>query len=179
MALKRWNLPLLLIFFVEHKYNVKVVGVQLKNSFAECSRGVKIVPDILIENLENADGFDAIIIPGGLKGAETLTNDVSVQDLIKSYYGANKIVAFICAGTLAAKQADIAKGKAATSYPAFKDQLSTFYEYKDDRVVIDGNLITSRGPGTAFLFALTLVEKLIGKEVATKLEKEMLTASTL
>ncbi|CAO3651395.1 unnamed protein product [Cunninghamella echinulata] len=50
---------------------------------------------------------------------------------------------------------------------------------EDDRVVIDGNLITSRGPGTAFLFALTLVEKLIGKEVATKLEKEMLTASTL
>ncbi|CAO3652126.1 unnamed protein product [Cunninghamella blakesleeana] len=161
------------------KVDVKVVGVQLQDTFALCSRGIKIVPNVLIENLENADSFDALIIPGGSKGAETLASDKTAQALIKSYYNANKIVSFICAGPLAAKSAGIAKGKSLTSYPAFKDQLSSFYEYKDERVVIDGNLITSRSPGTTFLFALTLVEKLVNQQVAEQLKKEMLTASHL
>ncbi|KAI8097133.1 class I glutamine amidotransferase-like protein [Halteromyces radiatus] len=158
---------------------VNVVGVQLTEMYATCSRGVKIVPDTSLEELQDWETYDAAVIPGGLKGAETLRDDKKVKHILSTLYEHNKVVAFICAGTLAAKEAHIGKGREATSYPAFKTELSEYYKYSEDRVVVDENLVTSRGPGTAFLFALTLVEKLIGKEMSLKLQKEMLTASVL
>lgn len=68
----------------------------------------------------------------------------------------------------------MALGKNITSYPAMKEQLKDNYSYQEDKVVIDGKLITSRGPGTAFDFALTIVDKLISKEKASEVAKAML-----
>ncbi|ORZ23933.1 class I glutamine amidotransferase-like protein [Absidia repens] len=161
---------------------VQVVGVELGHvGYAECSRGVKIVPDSALEasSLNDWADYDLAVIPGGLKGAETLRDNTTVKQILSSFYDKQKHVAFICAGTIAAKAANIGQGRKATSYPAFKEELSNYYDYSEDRVVVDGNLVTSRGPGTAFLFALTLVSNLVGKEVSSKLEKEMLTATTL
>lgn len=69
----------------------------------------------------------------------------------------------------------IAEGKNVTSYPAMKkDMEDGKYNYKEEDVVVDGNVITSRGPGTAFKFALKLVDLLIGKEKASEVAKGML-----
>ncbi|KAI8075034.1 class I glutamine amidotransferase-like protein [Gongronella butleri] len=159
---------------------VVVLGVELEHDYATCSRGVKIVPDKMLgyNNTAYLD-FDLAVVPGGLKGSQTLSKDIFVVGLLDHFYRDNKYVAFICAGTMAARALKTSKGKKVTSYPAIKDQLSDFYEYSEDRVVVDGNLITSRGPGTTFLFALTLVEQLVGTEVANKLRSEMLTAQLL
>lgn len=69
-----------------------------------------------------------------------------------------------------------ALGKSLTSYPAMKGSMTEGdgYQYKEENVVVDGNLITSRGPGTAYMFALAIVEKLLGKEKATEVAKGML-----
>ena len=67
----------------------------------------------------------------------------------------------------------MAHGKSVTSHPSVKDQLAGF-SYKEDRVVLDGNLLTSRGPGTAFEFALALVERLQGREAVHKITPPML-----
>ncbi|KAL1926898.1 hypothetical protein VTP01DRAFT_5228 [Rhizomucor pusillus] len=165
------------------KVDVTIAGVRLKNhTFAECSRNVKIVPDVEFEHQNiswEAKDYDAVVIPGGLQGAETMKNDPSVQRLVSSFYECRKIVAFICAGTLVAKSAGVPRGHKVTSHPSVKDQLTDIYEYSEDRIVVDQNVITSRGPGTAFLFALTIVEHLVGKEAVEEMKKAMVTAQTL
>ncbi|SAM03188.1 hypothetical protein [Absidia glauca] len=160
---------------------VTVAGVDLTTDHALCSRGMKIVPDILFENVQENEWskYDVAIVPGGLKGAQTCRDHPRVQKLLTQLDEQKKWVAFICAGTIAAKAARIGQGRSATSYPAFKDELADFYNYSDDRVVVDGNLVTSRSPGTTFLFALTLVSKLVGDEMASELSREMLMSANL
>lgn len=84
----------------------------------------------------------------------------------------------ICAGPLVAKAAKINFGKALTSHPSVKGEFSD-YDYKEERVVVSDNLITSRGPGTSFLFALTLVEHIVGKEKRDEIEPPMVLAAAL
>ena len=72
------------------------------------------------------------------------------------------------------KSHQIALGKQITSYPSKKDELVSSYNYSEDRVVVDDNLITSRGPGTAFEFGLKIVEKLVGIEKANEVASGML-----
>ncbi|KAG8862967.1 hypothetical protein FRB96_000387 [Tulasnella sp. 330] len=133
------------------------------SSVAKCSRGVKIIADVDLRDLEDAGGFDAIIVPGGAKGADTLSKNETVQQLLRDYHEKGKVVGMICAGSLAALTASLPRGKL-TSHPSVKSDLEGAFEYLEDSVVRSGNLITSRGPGTAFPFALTLVEALCGKE---------------
>ncbi|OAD77567.1 hypothetical protein PHYBLDRAFT_131210 [Phycomyces blakesleeanus NRRL 1555(-)] len=164
------------------KVDVTVVGVELeKDKPAICANGTKILPDILLtdKELEGNLSYDAGVVPGGLKGSHTCRDNKKVQAIIKNLYDQKKIVAFICAGTLVAKASGIPKGHTVTSYPAVMDQLTDTYEYSQERVVVDKNVITSRAPGTSFLFALTIVENLVGKEAADQLKKDMLTSSVL
>ncbi|PWN51072.1 DJ-1 [Violaceomyces palustris] len=142
--------------------------------YVTCSRGVKILADLKLEDVvQHSDRYSSLILPGGLKGANTFSKDEKVLGLVRDMYGKGKVVAFICAGSLAAKAAGIGKGKSITSHPSVKEKLEEEYDYKEERVVVDGNLITSRGPGTTFGFALALVEALQGKEERDKIEGPM------
>ncbi|KDN37016.1 DJ-1 [Tilletiaria anomala UBC 951] len=143
-------------------------------SYVTCSRGVKIVPDLRLLDLEGGAAleYDALIVPGGLKGAETISGNENVSKLLAAAYGQGKLVACICAGSLAAKAAGI-KDKPITSHPSVKDHFKDF-NYSEDRVVVTDGLITSRGPGTAFEFALALVEALAGKEKRAEITPPML-----
>ncbi|KAH8554161.1 class I glutamine amidotransferase-like protein [Umbelopsis sp. PMI_123] len=163
--------------------SVTSAGVGLKNgTYAECSRGVKILPDVEAEHIGiswNQEDYDAIVIPGGADGAKVLSENVLVQKLVSSFYENGKTVAFICAGTIVAKAAGVPEGHRVTSHPSVKEQLEDVYKYSDDRVVVDQNIITSRGPGTAFLFALTIVEQLVGKQVVEKISPPMMLSNSL
>ncbi|KAH7922700.1 DJ-1 [Leucogyrophana mollusca] len=136
---------------------------------AVCSRGVKILPDITLDPLQaGPDKYDALIIPGGLKGAETISNSSPVQNLIRAYhdYEEKRVIGMICAGSMAALRASLPR-QALTSHPVVKEQLENGFEYKEDSVVVSDRLVTRcRFPrsGTAFPFALTLVELLCGAE---------------
>lgn len=135
-------------------------------AYATCSRGVKIVPDLYLPDIAGAHkslAYDAYIVPGGQPGANTLANNTDVAALLEAAYGQGKITAFICAGPLAAKAAGITD-KAITSHPSAKAALQDQFTYSEDRVVKSDNLITSRGPGTTFEFALAIAEALVGKE---------------
>ncbi|GAA5998337.1 uncharacterized protein JCM10292_001131 [Rhodotorula paludigena] len=130
------------------------------------SRGAKLLADTQFETLkpEHKDDFDAVVVPGGAKGAERLSQDPEVQDLLRSFYfDQDKLVATICAGSLAAKTAGIGVGGRITSHPSVRGELEKHYAYSEDRVVVDGNLVSSRGPGTALEWALQIVEILAGK----------------
>ncbi|KAI0315576.1 DJ-1 [Amylostereum chailletii] len=131
--------------------------------YAECSRGVRIMSDIHEAQLAitSADQYDAIIIPGGAKGAETLSQSAFVQQLVRDFYNKKKVVGMICAGSLAALTSELPR-QPLTSHPSVKEKLASRFDYREDSVVVSDNLITSRGPGTAFPFAFALVEKLCG-----------------
>ncbi|CAF0934723.1 unnamed protein product [Brachionus calyciflorus] len=137
-----------------------------------CSRNVKIVPDVPLETVKS-ENFDAVIVPGGLKGAEACATSSLVGEILRRHYEANKLVAAICAGPTCLFAHRLAFGKSITSYPSFREKLGANYIYKEDRVVQDGNIITSQGPGTSFEFALKIVEYLEGSDKAKSLIEPM------
>ncbi|KAH0547033.1 protein dj-1beta [Cotesia glomerata] len=139
----------------------------------KCSRDVKICADTQLDAVKN-NSFDAVILPGGLGGSKALASSKEVGELLKKQESEGRVIAAICAAPTALKAHGIAPGKQVTSYPAMKDQLVDYYKYLEDIVVTDGNIITSRGPATAYAFGLAIVEKLLNKEAALPVAKGML-----
>lgn len=98
-----------------------------------------------------------------------------VGKVLKQFESDGKIIAAICAAPTVLLAHSIAIGKNLTSYPSMRDQLESAYKYDDKNIVVqDGQLITSRGPGTAFDFGLKLVEVLVGSEKAKAVASAML-----
>jgi len=132
--------------------------------FAKGSRGINILPDSYFSPQAcTPDKYDLLVIPGGAKGAETMSSSSPVQHLVREYLKEGKYVGMICAGSLAALRSGLPR-QPLTSHPAVKTHLEKDFEYSEEPVVVSGKLVTSRGPGTTFPFALTLVELLCGKE---------------
>ena len=120
--------------------------------------------------------WDLVVLPGGMPGSANLRDDPRVQALVKAQDERGGQLAAICAAPIALASAGVLSGRRATSYPTFGDQLGDAV-YATERVVRDGNLTTSRGPGTALDFALGLVERLAGAETASTLRHAMLVES--
>ncbi|MEI6428778.1 MAG: DJ-1 family glyoxalase III [Pseudanabaena sp. ELA607] len=127
--------------------------------------------DQVIGNYLDHD-FDAIVLPGG-PGTFTLRDDARIIDLLQSYARAGKITAAVCAAPVVLSAAGLLQGKRGTSYPSVQSQLE-LAAYVTDPVVVDGTVVTSRGPGTAMAFALQLVSMLAGESVADQLQQDMI-----
>ena len=131
-----------------------------------------MVPDTIVDKI-NADDFDMVVLPGGLPGADNLNNDERVMTLIKDFSSKGKVTGAICAAPYVLANAGVLEGKRATVYPSFKDKLGPAV-YEEKTVVEDGNVMTSRGPGTAICFGLAIVERFAGKEKAAQVKEGML-----
>lgn len=136
------------------------------------AQGIRVESDIEIKDVKFED-YSALIIPGGLPGAYNLRDNEIVISKVKEFYEAGKIVAAICAGPIVFERAGILSGKTATSNPGFKDKIGEV-NYKESPVVVDRNIITSRGPATAIEFALTIIKELGYKEEYNNLKEAML-----
>ena len=152
---------------------IEVVTAGLNDEPVVASRGVRLIPDISIDDAIDQN-FDMIVLPGGLPGAEHLDNDPRIKSLLKKMANDEKYTAAICAAPKVLANAGILSNKKATSYPGFLENLDLpDTDLKTDPVVIDGNVITSRGPGTAMDFALALIEILSGKDKRDEVEKAL------
>jgi 4-methyl-5(b-hydroxyethyl)-thiazole monophosphate biosynthesis len=135
---------------------------------------MKIIPDDSIDNIDVTD-FDAVICPGGSPGYINLRKNKKVITIIQKAFNSNKLVAAICASPAVLSDAGILRGKACTIYPGMEDELKKGGGiYKNKIVVVDGNIVTSKGPATAFQFSIKIVEKLIGKEIADYIGEKIL-----
>ncbi|XP_026322650.1 protein dj-1beta-like isoform X1 [Hyposmocoma kahamanoa] len=154
---------------------VTLAGLDGKDTVL-CSRQVSLVPDkSLADALAEKPQYDAVILPGGLEGSERLSKSTVVGTLLKEHEKSGKIIAAICAAPTAFVAHGVAQGKRITSYPSTKEKIVGNYTYVEgERVVVDGNVTTSRGPGTAYWFGLSLIEQLVGKEKADQVEKGMI-----
>ncbi|XP_014560377.1 hypothetical protein COCVIDRAFT_89530 [Bipolaris victoriae FI3] len=169
-------------------FEVKSAGVSLQNeAYAHMSRNIRIVPDY--SNLNSVplqpahEHFDVLILPGGGPGSKTFCESDAVLKLIHDFQQAGKWVAAICAATTAlvasTKKFDKEK-KRVTSHPSVAEEIKVGgWQYSEDRLVVDGKVITSRGPGTAMLFALTIVEVISGKEKRDEIAGPMVLAEKL
>jgi protein deglycase len=124
------------------------------------SRGVVLMPDTTLDEALQEE-YDMIVLPGGQPGTDHLKADARVLKLTQQMSKQDKFVAAICAAPSVLATAGLLDSKNATSYPG---TLGSFPKVKlqNAAVVEDGRIITSRGPGTAMDFALTLVERLVG-----------------
>jgi len=135
-------------------------------------RKVIVVPDTVIDKVK-FDDFDMIVLPGGQPGADNLNADLRVRELIKNFSRTGKLIGAICAAPIVLAGAGVLHGKHATSYPAYREKVGDVV-YEEKSVVEDGNVLTSRGPGTALYFGLAIVERLVGKEKSQKIKEAML-----
>ncbi|MBI1978359.1 MAG: DJ-1/PfpI family protein [Candidatus Omnitrophica bacterium] len=158
---------------VLRRAGVEVILAGLSGKVVTGAHGIKFQTDVTLD--EYKDLPDAMVLPGGMPGAQNLGKSPKVAELVKKMNSQNKIVGAICAApALAVAPTGILNGRKATCYPGFEKDFPSQVTFSTDRVVVDGNVITSRGPGSAFEFALELVEKLVGKEKVETLREGML-----
>lgn len=159
---------------VLRRAGVTVVTAGLKAGAVSGSHGVAVVPDTTLEAVV-ADRFDMMVLPGGLPGTTHLDEDPRVHALLKRLEGEGGYVAAICAAPAVLANAGLLSGKRATSYPTcMPEALLPTMTYLEESVVRDGRVITSRGPGTAMDFALTLSELLTSKANRDEVEADLM-----
>lgn len=141
--------------------NIKVIG----------AHNIKIDADCKIEDI-NSNDFDMIVLPGGLPNAFTLAEDKNVQNLLKEFKSKDKKIGAICAAPFALHKADVLNENF-TCYPGFEQKIRT-NGYQNEDVVIDDNILTSKGPATATKFALEIVKTLTSKGIYDSVKSGLL-----
>jgi len=157
---------------VLRRAEIEVVIAGLNEGPVSSARNVRVIPDTGIDEIKSED-FDMIVLPGGQPGSDNLNADGRVKKLIQDFSAKGKLTGAICAAPYVLANAGVLEGKHATSYPGFKDKMGSVI-YEEKSVVEDGNVLTSRGPGTAICFALAIVRRLIGQEKAAQIKEAML-----
>jgi 4-methyl-5(b-hydroxyethyl)-thiazole monophosphate biosynthesis len=151
---------------------VLVASIEARRMFS-CARGTRLTADAMLVDVLAQD-FDLIVLPGGMPGAQHLADHQPLAERVREQAAAGKLFAGICAApALALQTYGVLKQRRMTCYPAFSDRLSGC-TFVDQPVVVDGNCITSQGPGTALEFALTLVEQLAGRASRATVAKALL-----
>lgn len=147
---------------------ITVVSAGLDAHPVRASRGTVLIPDTTLD-AALLQPFDMVVLPGGQPGTNNLKADARILALLKNMAQQGKYVTAICAAPSVLATAGLLDGKHATSFPGALDAFPKIMQ-KLEPVVEAGKLITSRGPGTAMDFALTLVERLAGKALRQDVE---------
>lgn len=152
---------------------IEVITAGLDDKTVTASRGVRLIPDVQLDDVMQQE-FDMLVLPGGLPGADHLDADRRIHTLLKKLSEGGGYIAAICAAPKVLAHTGLLDGKAATGYPGVLDGMElSSTEISQDAVVIDGKVITSRGPGTAMEFSLTLIAQLLGEEKRSEVEQAL------
>ena len=135
------------------------------------SHKVTVIADLLYEKAD-FDSYDALAIPGGMPGTTNLGAHAGVCEQLKKAYADGRMIAAICAAPTVFGKLGLLEGKKAICYPGMEDQL-TGAEVTYEPAVRDGNIITSRGMGTAIDFGLAIIAYYEGEEAAAALAEKI------
>lgn len=133
---------------------------------------IRVLADDLIDRIDPRD-YRGVVIPGGLPGATNLRDSEKVIDIVKYMDGERNLIAAICAGPIVLARAGVIAGRRITSFPGLEDEFKEA-TYVEDKVALDGHLITSRGPALALEFALEISNYLLGREKVEELKDSIL-----
>ncbi|ABA56571.1 DJ-1 protein [Nitrosococcus oceani ATCC 19707] len=152
---------------------IQVVTAGLDEQVVTASRGTRLLPDTSLDKVFQQE-FDMVVLPGGQPGADNLNGDRRIRALLKRTAERGKITAAICAAPTVLASTGLLASKRATGYPGFLDKLDLpTTTLEDQAVVVDGCVVTSKGPGTAMDFALTLIELLVGGGTRNEVEETL------
>ncbi len=136
------------------------------------ARGLKLVPDVALADAQGP--WDAIVLPGGMAGAEAFAASPAVGQLLRDAETQGIVVAAVCAAPIALVAHGVFAGRTLTSYPSVRERVEAHGTWIAADAVEHEGLITGSGPGTCFEFALTLVESLRGSDVADSVRADLL-----
>jgi protein deglycase len=143
-------------------------------STVSMSRGMLFSADTLLSSLRPDSEWECIALPGGMPGAAALAACTPLTAFLRAHAAQGRLVAAMCAAPVVVLQPlGLLDGVHATAHPAFSDKLP-LQDSVEGRVVLDGNVVTSRGPGTAIEFSLALAQLLCGSEMAASVAGPLL-----
>ena len=128
---------------------------------------IAVEADEILDKISISE-YDMVVLPGGLKGMENLRHNEQVMELIKTFDKDKKWIAAICAAPSILGDLGMLKDRNCICYPGFEDRLQCG-KIVDEKVVQDEHIITSKGPGTSFDFAIKMIEVLCGREKADEI----------
>lgn len=134
------------------------------------AHGITFIADALLSDLR-ADEYDIVVLPGGYDGMMNLKASAQVAQILKDFNTKKKWIAAICASPSVLGYHGLVEGVKCTCYPGFEKEM-TGGICLSDKVVVDGHIITSKGPGTSIDFALKIIELLQSKETAQKIASD-------
>jgi 4-methyl-5(b-hydroxyethyl)-thiazole monophosphate biosynthesis len=162
------------IIDILRRAGVEVVVAGTQPGPIEASRQTKHLPDCTLDDVR-AEDFDMIVLPGGLPGTTNLRNDPRIRQFIESLRQRQKPVAAICAAPSILAAYGVLRDRVATSHPSVRAEVAAGAKsVSNDRVVVDGDVITSQAAGTAMEFAFKLVEVLCGPEKVAEVNRGVL-----
>jgi 4-methyl-5(b-hydroxyethyl)-thiazole monophosphate biosynthesis len=159
------------IIDILRRAGIEVIVAALTDNPVTGSHGIKLSADATLDAVSGQE-FDLIALPGGMPGAANLMDDSRIGGIIRRLLDGGGHVAAICAAPMVLAAAGVLEGRRATCFPGFLDR-SADLTLVDEPVVVDGRIITSRGPGTALDFALELVAQLSGPGTQQKIESQL------
>ncbi|MBR2876622.1 MAG: DJ-1/PfpI family protein [Clostridia bacterium] len=147
---------------------VCVKTVAINGLKAVGAHNIEVTADININDVLLDEAVEAVVLPGGMPGSQNLFDCEQVHKAIDFANSANKLVCAICAAPFILGRKGLLKGKNATCFPGFEDELLGA-EVKSMGVVKDGNIITARGAGVAWEFGECIAAELVGSEKSQKI----------
>lgn len=158
---------------VLRRAEVELTTVSVMNERSvEGAHGVRIEADKMFDEVNFSD-VKMLILPGGMPGTLNLGAHEGLLNLLRDHNKKGRWIAAICAAPSILGKMHILRNQQAVCYPGFEDQLGEAFVSKD-RVMVSGNIVTSRGPGCTIEFALQLATILKGEEVAKAVAEGML-----
>lgn len=145
--------------------DVRFVGVG--GDMITGSHGIRVASELSLSQLDERD-VEMIVLPGGLRGVQTLSESEAAMQFTKKLWDNGRYVAAICAAPTILAKLGITDGKAATCYPGMEGDMGSA-KMQHASVVTDGRLITGRAAGSAMDFGLALVAALKGESAAKKI----------
>ncbi|MFO7582103.1 DJ-1 family glyoxalase III [Guyparkeria sp.] len=154
--------------------DIDLTVASLHEDYATGARGTTVVTDTNLTLLGTESTFDAIVLPGGQPGSNNLAADKRVIARLQEQSREGRLIAAICAAPKVLAAANLLKGRRITHFPgALSAEEAAGAEVLDEPVVVDGNVVTGRGPGVALDFALAVVEQLAGREMRDSVESKL------
>ena len=153
--------------------SVETAMVSIMDSLTVTGRsGITVKADVMWEAADPAD-TDAFILPGGMPGTTHLMNHAGLRKLLADAAVEGRLVTAICAAPTVLADIGLLKGKKACCYPGLEEKLAGAETSCEEEVIRDGNIITSRGAGTAIPFGLAIIAALLGEEKADEIKKSI------
>lgn len=158
---------------IRRNSKLRVMTVGVGGKVITGAHGMKITADVE-ESEVDVEKMEMVVLPGGLPGAENLEKSSYVRDYIGYCNVTGKYIAAICAAPMILGHLKLLEDRTVTCYPGFENELGDNVICTGKPVEVDGNIITSRGPGAAMEFALTIAEVLTDKESSQKIRNGLI-----